>query len=43
MWWVLDLSTSPAFNFGFTYIAWIWLALIGVLIGAKILKEAFRR
>ncbi len=43
LYWVLNISTSPAFNFTFSYTIWIWFVLVGVIVGVKILKEAFRR
>lgn len=41
--WVLPLTSSPAFNYTFSFTALVWASLIGVIIGVKILKEAFRR
>ena len=41
--WILDLSSSPAFNYSFSFTAIVWSVTIGVVIGAKLLKEAYRR
>jgi len=41
--WVLDMTSSPAFNFAFSFTAIVWSWIIGVIIGVKVLKEAFRR
>ncbi|MGD9718164.1 MAG: hypothetical protein AB7U24_02900 [Sulfurimonadaceae bacterium] len=41
--WILPLTSSPAFNFSFSFTALVWISIIGVVIGAKVLKEAFRR
>lgn len=43
MWWVLDFTTSPAFNFTFTYFTFVWFTLIGIIAAVKVIKEAFRR
>jgi len=43
MGWMLDLTSSPAFNFGFSFTAIVWAWMVGAIIGVKILKEAFRR
>ncbi len=43
MGWMLDLTSSPAFNFAFSFTAIIWAWIVGVIIAVKVLKEAFRR
>ncbi len=41
--WILSISSSPAFNFGFSFTAVIWAWIIGAIVGVKLIKEAFRR
>jgi len=41
--WILELTSSPSFNFVFSFSTFTWIPIIGVVIGVKILKEAFRR
>lgn len=41
--WVLNLTSSPSFNFGFSFTTYVWITLIGVIIVIKIIKEAVRR
>lgn len=43
MGWVLEFSSSPAFNFTFTYTIFTFIPILGVIVGVKVIKEAFRR
>lgn len=41
--WILEMTTSQSYNFVFTFGVFTFLPILGVIIGVKLLKEAFRR
>lgn len=38
--WVLNLTAFPSFNVAFSLSFWVWLVMIGVIMGLKLFKHA---
>jgi len=43
MGWVLEMTSSPAFNFTFSFSLFVFIPIVGVIIVLKVIKEGFRR
>ncbi len=43
MTWIIELSSSPAFNFAFSFATYAFIPIIGVIVILKVIKEGFRR